>query len=96
MDFVLFDIWVDIIVGKDVNLNVLFIFNYIMLFYKKIRENDECFVRNLILDEFIIVFGWYKCIMCNVYFNRMDELDVYLFYIIEIVNIWFECFYEYY
>ena len=95
VDLVSPEIRADILAGKDVNLNILLIPNYITPAIKKMKEKDERLTRNLSLDEFIVAFGRYKKIMCSAFPNRSNELDSYLAHIIETANVWPERFYEY-
>ena len=95
VDLVSPEIRADILAGKDVNLNILLIPNYITPAIKKMKEKDERLTRNLSLDEFIVAFGRYKKIMCSAFPNRSNELDSYLSHIIETANVWPERFYEY-
>ncbi|CAG2231526.1 unnamed protein product [Mytilus edulis] len=85
----------NIITGKDVNLNSLLIPNYEIPIKKKTSENDDRLIRNLSLDEFIIVFGRFKRIMCSAFPSREEELELYLAHIVETANIWPYKFFEY-
>jgi hypothetical protein len=66
-----------IILGKDVNLNLLLISNYETPIKRKGHDKDERLSRNFSLDEFIIAFGRYKTIMCSAFSSRAEELDLY-------------------
>ncbi|XP_071145782.1 uncharacterized protein [Mytilus edulis] len=95
VDMVSPEIRTKIISGKDINLNILLLPNYETPNQQKFKENDDRLKRNLTLDEFIIAFGRFKKIMCQVFPNRAEELDCYLSHIIETANVWPGKFFEY-
>lgn len=95
VDMVSPEIRTKIISGKDINLNILLLPNYETPNNQKFKENDDRLKRNLTLDEFIIAFGRYKKIMCQVFPNRAEEIDSYLSHIIETANVWPAKFFEY-
>ena len=84
-----------IIVGKDINLNILLLPNYETPSKQKNKDNDDRLKRNLTLDECITAFGRYKKIMCSAFPNRAEELDAYLAHIVETARVWPQKFYEY-
>ena len=84
-----------IIVGKDINLNILLLPNYETPSKQKNKDNDDRLKRNLTLDEFITAFGRYIKIMCSAFPNRAEELDAYLAHIVETARVWPQKFYEY-
>ena len=84
-----------IIVGKDINLNILLLRSYETPSKQKNKDNDDRLKRNLTLDEFITAFGRYIKIMCSAFPNRAEELDAYLAHIVETARVWPQKFYEY-
>jgi hypothetical protein len=65
-----------IIVGKDINLNILLLRSYETPSKQKNKDNDDRLKRNLTLDEFITAFGQYKKIMCSAFPNKRSLLCV--------------------
>lgn len=89
----------DIVQGKDVNLASLLIQGYtseselgqrFLVFGSEavpLRPlKDQRLKKPLTIQEFIKAFSIYRNIMCQVYPNRRDELDMYLRTILELSN----------
>ncbi|XP_033763093.1 uncharacterized protein LOC117344458 isoform X2 [Pecten maximus] len=87
------DVRIQILAGKDINLNTLLIPNFEP--NKRSKDIDEQLQRNLTLDEFVVAFGRFKRIMTSGFPNRSQELDDYMAHIIETANVWPDKFYEY-
>ena len=87
LDIISQEIRNQIISGKDVNSNLLLIPNYQTPIKIKDHDKDERLSRNLSLDEFIIAFDRYKRIMCSAFSSRAEELDLYKFGEVIILNI---------
>ena len=86
LDIISQDIRNQIISGKDVNSNLLLIPNYQTPIKIKDHDNNERLSRNLSLVEFIISFDRYKRIMCSAFSSRAEELDLYKFGEVIILN----------
>ena len=89
----------NIIAGRDVNLAALLI-----PYFSGPNDNDDKgkekldqrLSRSLSIGEFIQAFGIYKNIMCSVYPQRRNELDLYERDIVDMATRYSgRCFYEY-
>ena len=79
-----------IIEGKDVNLASLLIPYHLNTNYsedeKKAEKHDSRLSKTLTIGEFISAFGTYKSVMCEVFPQRREELDLYERDIVEMVT----------